>query len=105
MHPMETEFAAAASELQQDPTEILRTLRSWYIPEDDSWSWSEGDEPEWVPESIVEVEEAEVDCSGWTAVVQARCSDEEQRRLKVTYSVFHGSFDEPPSDELNIEVL
>ena len=105
MHPMEAEFVAAALEMQQDPTEILRTLRSWYIPEDDSWSWDEGDEPEWVPESIVEVEEAEVDCSGWSAVAQVQCSDGEQRRLRATYWQDPGTRDTPPEDDLKVEVL
>jgi hypothetical protein len=109
MDDMQTSFEHEARRMKEDPSDILKTLRAWFIPEDDSWSWDEGDEPKWVPEAIVEVEDVEVDGSfkdsGWTAVVKVRCSDDETRRLKVTYSTFHGDFYEPPSDDLNWEVL
>lgn len=106
---IEAEYAKASADLKNDPDTILKTMRSWYIPEDDSWSWDEGDEPEWVPEAIVEVEEAEVGGdfggSGWMAVAKVRCSDSEVRRLKVTENTTHGSFYEPPDYDLNVEVL
>jgi len=109
MDDMQTSFAEQARSMRDDPAEILQTLRSYYVPEDDSWSWDPGDEPEWVPESLVEVEEVECDGgfseSGWTAVVKALCSDGVTRRLKVTYARYNGSFYEPPSDDLNVEVL
>jgi hypothetical protein len=109
MDDMQAEFARASVELKDDPETILKELRAYYVPEDDSWDWPEGEEPEWVPESIVEVEEAEVDGSfkgsSWMAVVKALCSDGEVRRLKVVYSQFYGDFYEPPSDDINVEVL
>lgn len=109
MDDMQASFEAEARRMKEDPAEILKSLRSWYIPEDDSWSWPEGEEPEWVPEGLEEVEEVECDGgfteSGWMAVVKARCSDGVTRRLRVTYTRHNGSFYEPPSDDLNVEVL
>lgn len=106
---MRASFEAEAQQMKEDPSEILKTLRSWYIPEDDSWSWDPGDEPEWVPEALEDVEEVECDGgfseSGWMAVVKACCSDGVTRRLRVTYTKYSGSFYEPPSDDLNVEVL
>jgi hypothetical protein len=109
MDDMQTSFEEAARAMKEDPTEVFKTLRSFYVPEDDSWSWDEGDEPKWTPESLVECEEVECEGSfqesGWMAVVKALCSDGETRRFKVTYSQYNGDFYEPPSDDLNVEVL
>lgn len=106
---IQNEYDREARNMKDDPTEILRVLRSYYVPEDDSWEWDEGDEPAWVPESIIEVGSVEVGggfkSGGWKAVVEARCSDGETRRLKIVYSQDNGSFYEPPSDDLQVEVL